>query len=645
MPEYGLLNETPSNYNSYAWVIEKACNWACQIARDDSHGYTQSSTGRWGPDYDCSSFVISAYRFAGLTINANSTHDMLSGFSEALGFHHIPFTSDLQLKRGDILLRTQTHTALYLGDGLVVEAHSSETGGKYGQTGDQTGGEISIDTYSFSRTWEYVIRYGQGSNASGVTETTSTHTYVDTSGSGTVVLTNPGLSTSYGITVYNDVRNGTPNDRHDMTIREICYFSDKGTFVTGETDITISAINYTTLLGNLYDSFAQYYPNGYESDISHFKGNIYAVLDYFGNKGMNPAACAGMVACIFEWSGIGTNNKGRGICGWEGIYKRDMHQKVEDWKTNLTGQLDYLWEDLTVNYATMLKLLNNVPVTDNGARQAGYRFWVSYRYTDQPQDVDTELSSTSAIQNRAADWFNDIVITPKSSEGTSYETPTSVTIPVSTGTDYEMYSGLADVDNTVIPPSGAFNVNGRYYENAGVGPVWSPPLAMQGGVGFSDVDPNCAGGINTEFMRYSYWCNNFSHSSPQYKLGQKWIHEFDKACDRGIAMINGHYLVAMAQTFGTVGTTLKIELVNGTSFKVMIADAKSTGDSNYSSWGHIKNYGVNILEWQSVNTRNGYAVETSSNSGRNEVDVSGDWFHQQIRTITQTGQMFSFTWG
>ena len=42
--------------------IEKAIAWAINIANDDSHGYTQRLNRRTGPDYDCSSFVSSAFK-------------------------------------------------------------------------------------------------------------------------------------------------------------------------------------------------------------------------------------------------------------------------------------------------------------------------------------------------------------------------------------------------------------------------------------------------------------------------------------------------------------------------------------------------------------------------------------------------------
>lgn len=57
--------------------IEKALQWAINIANDNSHGYSQSN--RWGPDYDCSSFVISALKAAGIdTGNATYTGNMRS---------------------------------------------------------------------------------------------------------------------------------------------------------------------------------------------------------------------------------------------------------------------------------------------------------------------------------------------------------------------------------------------------------------------------------------------------------------------------------------------------------------------------------------------------------------------------------------
>ena len=139
-----------------ASVVENAISWAVSIANDNSHGYSQQS--RWGPDYDCSSFVISAFRAAGInTGSATYTGNMKSQFT-AHGFQWIPWSSIGgvgNLQRGDILLNEVQHTEIYLGNNQNVGAHSNRG---YPQTGDQTGTEISVSGYYY-HPWNGVLRY------------------------------------------------------------------------------------------------------------------------------------------------------------------------------------------------------------------------------------------------------------------------------------------------------------------------------------------------------------------------------------------------------------------------------------------------------------------------------------------------------
>lgn len=145
---------------SAASVVENAISWAVAIANDNSHGYSQQS--RWGPDYDCSSFVISAFKNAGVdTGSATYTGNMRSQFT-AHGFQWIPWSSIggvYNLQRGDILLNERTHTEIYLGNNQNVGAHSNRG---YPQTGDQTGTEVSVSGYYY-HPWDGVLRYA-GSN-------------------------------------------------------------------------------------------------------------------------------------------------------------------------------------------------------------------------------------------------------------------------------------------------------------------------------------------------------------------------------------------------------------------------------------------------------------------------------------------------
>ena len=170
-------------------VVESAISWAISIANNNSHGYSQIS--RWGPDYDCSSFVISAFKSAGVNVgSATYTGNMRSQFI-LHGFQWIPWSqigSVSNLQRGDILLNESTHTELYLGNNQNVGAHSNRG---YPQTGDQTGTEVSVSGYYY-HPWDGVLRYVGGavcscstSYAGDYTVTTSSLPLTMRSGHGT----------------------------------------------------------------------------------------------------------------------------------------------------------------------------------------------------------------------------------------------------------------------------------------------------------------------------------------------------------------------------------------------------------------------------------------------------------------------------
>lgn len=155
-----------------ATVIDRAVEWAINIANNDIHGYDQNS--RWGPDYDCSSMVISAYEQAGVPVKtkgATYTGNMYDVFISC-GFEDVTSSIDISngtgLKKGDVLLNVAHHTAMVVdSNGNIANAGSNESGGVTGgQTGDQTGTEIRIRTY-YNRPWDYVLRYPGGSDDSG----------------------------------------------------------------------------------------------------------------------------------------------------------------------------------------------------------------------------------------------------------------------------------------------------------------------------------------------------------------------------------------------------------------------------------------------------------------------------------------------
>lgn len=142
-------------------IPEKAVEWALSIANNNSHGYSQEN--RWGPDYDCSSFVISAYEQAGVPVKeagASYTGNMKNAF-RACGFQVLPAGSPLKV--GDVLLNEQYHTVMAIGNGQVVAARRNEDG----FAGDGTGREITTQNYYYypNGGWDCILRYASSETA------------------------------------------------------------------------------------------------------------------------------------------------------------------------------------------------------------------------------------------------------------------------------------------------------------------------------------------------------------------------------------------------------------------------------------------------------------------------------------------------
>ena len=154
-----------------AALMEHLCEHA-------AHGYTQGN--RWGNgktetvkvdgknykialgDRDCSSAVISAYKAAGLNVNATYTGNMKNAFLATGLFEWKPMSFSAQ--RGDIYLNESNHTAMCVspygskrGD-LLAEFSISENGTIYGKEGDSTGKESWIHAY-YDYPWDGILHF------------------------------------------------------------------------------------------------------------------------------------------------------------------------------------------------------------------------------------------------------------------------------------------------------------------------------------------------------------------------------------------------------------------------------------------------------------------------------------------------------
>lgn len=163
-------------------VVSTAVDFMKATANDNSHGYDQAN--RWGPDYDCSSLVITAYKKAGIPLRCTYTGNMYPDMI-ANGFKDITASIDLftgaGLKAGDVLLNVRSHTAMFIGNGQLAQASGNEFGGVTGgMSGDQTGGEINIRSY-YNFPWDHILRYTENAP---VQHSTTTHQQDPVSDSG-----------------------------------------------------------------------------------------------------------------------------------------------------------------------------------------------------------------------------------------------------------------------------------------------------------------------------------------------------------------------------------------------------------------------------------------------------------------------------
>ena len=149
-------------------AIEKAVAWATETANDNSHGYSQIN--RYGPDYDCSSFVITAWENAGVPVKragASYTGNMRGAFI-ACGFvdvtTQVGLATGYGIQAGDVLLNYAAHTCLAVGGGKVANCRTDEG---HPQSGDQSGNEIRIQSYwdGSPNRWNCVLRYKGGKTA------------------------------------------------------------------------------------------------------------------------------------------------------------------------------------------------------------------------------------------------------------------------------------------------------------------------------------------------------------------------------------------------------------------------------------------------------------------------------------------------
>lgn len=197
--------------------------------------------------------------------------------------------------------------------------------------------------------------------------------------------------------------------RKDMTLREIGYLDRYFKPSIHSSRTKLSAINYTGLFAALLNLLPGDAAQTVNTDRLESKARI--TVDYLLSKGLNSAAACGVAANIFHESGFNTAAVGDygtsfGICQWHLERGSDMKKMVgSSWANNLTGQLEYLWYELTTSYrSSTLVALQSVDNTADGCQKAADIF---VRRFEIPAEVDKRSIER---QSTALRYFNQIIV-------------------------------------------------------------------------------------------------------------------------------------------------------------------------------------------------------------------------------------------
>lgn len=370
--------------------------------------------------------------------------------------------------------------------------------------------------------------------------------------------------------------------REDGIIREFAYLNDKNEVSLKKSKMKISVINYTSMLQQLSDIFGlastSYGSTSGGYDTSGLSGNCKIFIDYLIGKGLNRAAACGAAGNIFHESGfdpsaVNPKSGASGIVQWLGSRKTNLISRVPNWKSDLQGQLDFMWDELNSGYTSTLNFLKSAQDTENGAVECA-RYWcVHYEGIPYPNERG----------NKALEYYRQIK--QSLSVGTSGELK-------------DRFGNSLSLKKTISIPN-----NVRSYLHGG-------------------DDCTC----------YSYWCHKLGWTQGQ--VAKVWIQLGQTHDSRNIGTLQGHLTIAMKGTFGDAGDLVRVICEGGLVFTAVLVDIK--GSDATSPYGHVKGGDVSPCEWY-IWTGNDSVNSVSSFQGIGDwrgkkvtqVENYGSWIHGQ----------------
>lgn len=406
-----IINEKFSS-SSGTNALQSFLKIAKEHSIDKSESYeewTRGVLGRSGYDDWCGFFVCACAKKAGVlgtTIAESGGVDSLMEGTKNLG-GSLHAAANYTPKPGDLfsLHRNGVNQGYHIGIVYSVSGNqftSCEGNHLYNTSGKNTQGLLSgSSTYTFPDSKFYQFCTPDWGSSVG--------SYDGTSGGGQL------YSTSY--------------TRADAIIREVGYLDKNYNHSLTPSKMKLCVMNYTPLLADLWEKYGyggeSSDGDGGDYDTSGLSGKAKTTIDYLISKGFNSAAACGIAANInqetggtFDPGSVGDGGTSFGLCQWHYGRGDNMKKAVgSDWRTDLTGQLDFMIQEMQSSYSSVYNHLKGVSDTEAGAKSAANYMCLHYEI---PANASARSQERQSI---ASSYFKKIK--KSSSSGSVYGTANS----------------------------------------------------------------------------------------------------------------------------------------------------------------------------------------------------------------------------
>lgn len=202
------------------------------------------------------------------------------------------------------------------------------------------------------------------------------------------------------------------NDKYYAIMREVSYVDSRSEPSILSTDIKLSVINYNMSTTDMFNMISKFTSSS-DVILDNLDSVKREIVKFFIDKEFPASAGVGILANIYHDSNCRTDKLSNyqkgiptsfGLCQWSGERGATMIKCVgSNWANNLTGQLTFLYLELSTGYKSLISSIQSAPNNETGATIVADAFVRQFKHI---ANVDDESIKR---QNTARDFWSKIV--------------------------------------------------------------------------------------------------------------------------------------------------------------------------------------------------------------------------------------------